>query len=121
MYEAGFLHSLAFTVIVETALLFALIVFFLKDIDPRKNFWRIVMTGIVCSGFTLPYIWFIFPAFIHEKAVFAVFAESWAVIAEAIIIMWALRIKVLKSFSISFICNMASFILGKFAFSIGLL
>jgi hypothetical protein len=121
MYETKFLHALAFTVISETALLFVLISCFFKEIEPQKNFWRIVVTGIVCSGFTLPYIWFILPKFICGKPLFAVIAETWAVVAEAVIIMWALRIKTLQSFLVSFICNAVSFILGKIAFSSGLL
>jgi hypothetical protein len=121
MYEIKFLQALVFTVTIETALLFVIIGCFLKEIGLQKNLWRILITGIVCSGFTLPYIWFILPAFVSEKTVFAIIAETWAVIAETVIIMWALRMNALKSFLISFVCNASSFILGKVAFSIGLL
>jgi hypothetical protein len=121
MYETKFLEALAFTVIIETALLFVLIGFFYREIGLQKNFWRILITGIACSGFTLPYIWFILPAFISGKTPFTIIAETWAVIAESIIIMWALKMKPVKSFLISFVCNAASFLLGKIAFSVGLL
>ena len=121
MYETKFLLSLAFTVIIETAFLFVLIGCFFKEIGLQKNFWRILIAGIVCSGFTLPYIWFILPKYVSGKTLFAIIAETWAVLAETVIIMWALRIKALKSFLLSFVCNALSFILGKLAFSIGLL
>jgi hypothetical protein len=121
MYELRFLQSLVFTITVETALLFVLVELFVKDSAPRKNFWNIILTGIVCSGFTLPYIWFILPMFIHGKTVFTLIAESWAVFAETVILMWALRTNVPKAFLVSFTCNIASFLLGKLVLLMGIL
>ena len=121
MYETKFLHALVFTVTIETALLYVLIGYFFREVELKKNFWRILITGIICSGFTLPYIWFILPMFVSGKTAFAIIAETWAVIAEAVIIMWALRMKALKSFLLSFFCNAVSFILGKLAFAAGLM
>jgi hypothetical protein len=121
MYETKFLQALALTITIETALLFVLIGLFFKEVELRKNFWRILITGIVCSGFTLPYVWFILPKYVSGKTAFELIAETWAVIAETVIIMWALRMKTLQSFLLSFVCNTLSFVLGKLAFSAGLL
>ena len=121
MYETRFLLALGFTVVIETAVLFAAIGIFFKEIEIRRNSLRILITGALCSGFTLPYVWFLLPAFIHSKTAFALTAEAWAVIAEAVVIMWALRMKPAHSFLVSLACNACSFLLGKAAFSIGLL
>lgn len=121
MYETRFLLALAFTVAIETAVLFAATGIFFREIGIRRNFPRVLITGALCSGFSLPYVWFVLPAFIQSKTAFALTAEAWAVIAEAVIIMWALRMKPSHSFLVSLACNACSFLLGKAAFTTGLL
>jgi hypothetical protein len=121
MYETRFLSSLVYTIVIETAVLFILVGFFSREIDVKKHFWRIAAAGIVCSGFTLPYVWFIFPEFISVKVMYMIAAEAWAVAAEAVILMWALRMKAIKSLLISLVCNASSFLLGKIAYAAGLL
>ncbi len=113
-YELNFLQALAFTVAIETIVLIVLIkTAFNKEKQPL---YQLILAGIVASTATLPYVWFILPAFIHARILYIICAETWALIAETFIINGILRIKLLQSLAISFICNLISFSIGLLIF-----
>lgn len=109
-YEWLFLKSLALTIFIETLVM----VLYFRFIDCNKEIKisRLLLTGFIASFATLPYLWFIFPYFVHQKTGYAIVCESFAVFAEAIIIEAILRTKFLKSLLCSFACNTTSFLIG---------
>jgi len=109
-YELLFIKSLILTIVIETIVM---IVFF-RYIIKLKNtgISKLLITGFITSFATLPYLWFLFPVYIHNKIIYMVFAESFAVLIETIIIASILKTKITVSFLCSLTCNMISFISG---------
>jgi len=109
-YEYNFLKALLLTITVETAVLFLLFHTISKAGKPSG--WILLLTGIVATLATLPYLWFIIPIFIQSKLWYNIVCESLAVVVESVIILGLLRIKYPKALLISLICNMASYLIG---------
>lgn len=109
-YELDFLKALFLTIIIETAVLFLLFYSQLKKEKPAN--WLLLLTGIVTTMATLPYLWFIIPLFIQSKLWYTLVCESLAVLVESVIILGLLKVKYPKALLISFVCNMASYLVG---------
>jgi hypothetical protein len=109
-YELDFLKALFLTIFVETAVLFLLFCSLLKKEKPAN--WLLLLTGIVTTMATLPYLWFVIPLFIQSKLWYNLVCESLAVVVESVIILGLLKVKFPKAFLISFICNMVSYLTG---------
>jgi len=109
-YEIHFLKALLLTITIETAVLFLLFKVFYKSL--KINNWLLLLTGILTSFSTLPYLWFIFPLFIKTKTLYVLTSETSAVLIESIIIWALLRINYTKSLLVSIACNMSSFLIG---------
>ncbi|MFA4983658.1 MAG: hypothetical protein WC588_05605 [Candidatus Micrarchaeia archaeon] len=114
-YEVSFLFALCFTVAVETAVLFlsARLLLKLKRNDAPDAL--LLFCGAALSFATLPYVWFVFPAFIGG-AQYVAAAELFAFTAEAIGYKFILRVDWKRAAALSFICNAASFLLGLLVF-----
>ena len=82
----------------------------------------LVFTGIVCSFATLPYVWFIFPYLIENQTLYVITAELFAVVVETIIYYYVFKythkLSLKNSFVLSFLCNLASFLVGVLIFTI---
>ena len=109
-YEFIFLKSLTLTILIET---FVIIIYFrfiikLKDIEIPK----LLITGLIASFATLPYLWFVFPIYIDQKIWYMIIGESFAVLVETIIIGAILRTKFITSLLCSLTCNAISFLIG---------
>lgn len=113
MYELHFLGSLALTVVIETSLLFLIVRRFYKL--PEAQLSRVVLLagGMLASTATLPYVWFVFPAFIQNRALYIVVVESFAIAAETAIFVMLFRMDWKKVLLLSACCNAGSFITGK--------
>jgi hypothetical protein len=109
-YEINFLKALLLTIVIETSVLFFLFNLFFRT--RKVNFWIILLTGIVASFSTLPYLWFILPLVIKTKIWYMIISEISAVMIESVIILGLLRIKYTKALLVSIACNMSSFLLG---------
>lgn len=109
-YELLFLKSLLLTVSIETLVLYLFFRYVVQLEDTSVH--RLVITGVIASMTTLPYLWFILPDYIEQRLWYAIIGESFAVLVETLIIGTILRVKLLKSFLCSFICNMISFLTG---------
>jgi hypothetical protein len=109
-YEINFLKALLLTIVIETSVLFLLFNVFFRTL--KVNNWIILLTGIVASFSTLPYLWFILPLFIKTKIWYVLISEISAVVIESVIILGLLRINYAKSILISIACNMTSFLIG---------
>ena len=112
LYEYKFLISLAFTIFIEIITLYILINYFFKYDRAKISNSLLLFTGFLSSFATLPYLWFIIPLFIKTRIQYILFGESIVILLESLIIFFLLRVNLKKSFSISFICNILSFLIG---------
>lgn len=113
LYEYEFLISLAFTIFIEIITLYLLIKCFFKDDGEKISTILLFFTGFLSSFATLPYLWFIIPLFIKIRIQYILFGESFVILLESLVIFFLLRVSLKKSFYISFICNILSFIVGS--------
>jgi hypothetical protein len=109
-YELEFIKALLITVVIETTVLFLLIRFVIKNSGSRV--WIVILAGITASGATLPYLWFIFPLFLHTKLWYTCVSELFAVVAESFILKGFLRTGYRIALLISFVCNLVSYAAG---------
>ncbi|HEV8289656.1 MAG TPA: hypothetical protein VGQ00_01745 [Candidatus Norongarragalinales archaeon] len=112
-YESSFLFALFLTLAIEIPVLF----FFVRVVFKQKKTSdvSILFAGLVASGLTLPYLWFVIPSFAGSG--FVTIGESFAVFAEAIIIERALKLGWKKSLATSLAANVISFVAGGMIFS----
>ena len=113
MYELHFLRSLALTLFVETSLLFLLVRQFYKLSEAQLSRVLLLFGGMLASTATLPYVWFVFPAFIQNRVFYTIAVESFAVVAETAIFAMLFRMGWKKALLLSACCNAGSFIAGK--------
>jgi hypothetical protein len=109
-YEINFLKALLLTILIETLVLFVLSkTLYRNQAIPLK---LVILTGIITSMATLPYLWFIFPLFLKSKLSYKVVSELTAILVETLIIYGILKTSLKKSLIISTICNLASYSVG---------
>lgn len=72
---------------------------------------KLIVIGIIASILTLPYLWFLFPAYI--KFYYILIGEIMVILVEALIYNQLLEIKYTKSLFISIIVNFISYFLGN--------
>ena len=107
-YETRFLIALLLTLIIEipVLLVFCKLIFRLKI----KSF-RIIFAGFLASVLTLPYLWFVLPAYINS-VYYIYIGETLVFLFEALIYNRLLNIKISKSLLVSFAANLTSFVIG---------
>lgn len=102
------------TIAIETVIMLVI----LKITDNNKYRFiptkKIILTGIIASGTTLPFVWYIFPIFIHNRTYFIIVAELFAFIVEIAIIKKLLNISWYKAIIVSLLVNGSSFLSGYF-------
>jgi hypothetical protein len=109
-YELRFFIALAQTLAIETGLLLLM-----AKVWPFKTRFRavrapaILITGIIASLLTLPYVWFVFRSIIRERVTYLAVSEGFALLAEAFIYCFVLRIRFGLGLLLSLVCNAASF------------
>ncbi len=107
-YENYFLISLFLTLVVEIPVLYLISRYFYKV----NNNWNIVLSGILASVLTLPYFWFVLPAFIINRSIYVFAGESMIILVEAFIYFKLLKLKFKQALAISLIANLASILVG---------
>ena len=110
MYEQEFLKTLALTIAIETIVLFVLFKVFFRKIEIKN--YLLLLTGIIATFATLPYLWFIIPVFIKSKLWYHAIGEISVTLIESLIIMAFLRIKYPMALFVSFVCNATSYLIG---------
>lgn len=110
-YEGMFLQALGSTVGIETAVLWGLTRIFRGD-GPRPSAGRVLALGILCSSATLPYLWFVLPAWVPERTALMLIGEPAVTLAEAGILALALPARPMRALALSFACNLISFLIG---------
>ncbi len=109
-YEQKFLFSLLLTLIVEIPIAVFLIKYFYKHKEIKIS--KIVSIGFVASVLTLPYFWFVLPAYISNREIYIVGGEFIIVLIEATIYNQLLKIKLSEAFVVSLITNIVSIFFG---------
>jgi len=116
LYEQRFLLALFLTLLAEVPVVFFLVKYFLKYKDIKIS--TIVFVGVLASVLTIPYLWFVLPAFVSNRIVYLILGESLVILVEAIIYFKFLKLKLSDAFIVSLIANGASIILGYLIFGI---
>ena len=110
-----FSSSLVLTIISETSLLFFLTRRYFKIPTKKIPNPRLLFAGFFASFATLPYLWFILPSTISSYSLYTVIGEPFVLIIETVIYYFILNLNLKKSFTLSLLCNLFSFLLGKIA------
>lgn len=114
LYEQKFLFSLLLTLIVEIPIAIFLIKFFYKQKDIKIS--KIIFVGFIASALTLPYFWFVLPAYITDRFLFMLYGEMIIVCTEMVIYYQLLKLKLKRSFIVSLITNIMSILVGLIFF-----
>jgi hypothetical protein len=109
-YEKLFLFSLLLTLIVEIPVAVLLVKYFFKDKEIKIS--KIIFTGFLASTLTLPYFWFVLPAYVFNRSLYIVIGEVLIILIETIIYKQVLGLKLSKAFVVSLIANISSILLG---------
>ena len=109
-YELLFVKSLGLTVFVETVVLFILVKSLFKKL--RLEIREVLFAGFITSFATLPYLWFVFPTFVHQRFVYIITGELSVTLIEAVIYFFVFRTNFRNCVFISVACNLASFLIG---------
>lgn len=110
--EARFLVALAVTVVVETAVLVALVRLLVKAQAGRPGLARCLFAGFFASFATLPYLWFVLPAFVRPYGVLVATGEAGVVIVEATAYVFLLDLPFRTTLVLSLCANLASIAVG---------
>jgi len=117
----GFLFAAILTIIIEVAVLFAIIRRWLKIKKGLISDLKLILAGIFASALTLPFAWFVLPIiFVLIPVPFlpTLFIELIVIVAEAAIYYFVLKLSVKNALIASAICNICSFILGLIIFAL---
>lgn len=113
LYEDKFLLALLITLSIEIPVIVFLVNYFYKY---KLKLQQLFLAGIIASSLTLPYLWFVLPAYISDRLIFLLVSEILIVCIEAVIYRQLLKIRLTKSFIISLIANIVSILVGLVLF-----
>lgn len=109
--EHVFLAALALTLLLETLVLVAAWRLFPGLARPRWRLREVLLAGALPSALTLPYLWFVLPAFVGGSHYLPV-GETLVVIVETPLLALLLRANLRTATLLSLACNAVSFGLG---------
>nr|WP_321355497.1 hypothetical protein [uncultured Draconibacterium sp.] len=111
-YEKDFISALLITILAEVICFFILIRSpYFKEI--RKNGWPKMLAVVALATITtLPYLWFILPAFVSDKLWYHIIGEIGVVVIESLIFFLFFKIHYRKMLLLAFLCNLFSYLLG---------
>ncbi len=125
VYVHKFVTSAVFTIIVETLILLVLVYFLHKRklIKEKINLYLQVFAGIFASFATIPYVWYIFPNLLFPSTTLEQsynYSEPFVFLVEAIFYKFILRLPTKYALLISFVANVASYLIGPILRSLGI-
>ena len=107
-----FLHALLLTVVIESVAVVAVVRSIYRITAPNVSWARCIAAGILASSLTLPYLWFVFPAWFSGFWTLAATGEPSVVIVEGFFYWLVLRLSLSRSLLLSLIANVLSFTIG---------
>lgn len=113
-YEVSFLKALATTISIEC--LIAYIVLTFSNLKQIKQFgtYTILLVCVLATLTTLPYLWFVLPAFIKTSVLYHILGETMVVIIEFCIYALFLKSYYKQLFILAFVANLGSYLLGLY-------
>lgn len=114
IYEQKFILALTQTLLIEVPVLVFFVRYFYKKSDAKKiELHKIILIGIIASSLTLPYLWFVLPAFISDRFLYILLGEISIILIEMIIYnQFFIKLNLKRAFTISLIANALSVIAG---------
>ena len=119
--ELDFLIALVLTILIETWVLFIIKILNWLTYSALEN-WitvkypvknaKVLLSWILASAITLPLLRYIFPLFLWDGIIYVVGGELLVFLIETIILKYMMNISRKKALFVSFICNLASFLIG---------
>lgn len=106
----SFLVALLYTILIETIILVIIVKTRLKHIP--ISYGSLLLTGILCSLSTLPYVWFVIPYFIKPTMAYMIISELSVMAIESLLLYKLLPLPYKTALFISAICNTGSFVCG---------
>jgi hypothetical protein len=113
VYELKFLFFLIFTLVIEIPALVLCVRLIRKKEEPTLSLFLIICVGFLASFATLPYVWFVLPAFIQIYLYYMIAAEVFAFGMEGLIYTFLLKLPFHRAMLFSLICNALSFLGGE--------
>jgi hypothetical protein len=110
-YEGMFLKALAMTVVIETTTLWGMTSLFRRG-GSIPTTRRVLAVGVLCSSATLPYLWFVLPAWVRDRNALMAIGEPAVTLAETGILALALPVTPGRALVLSCACNLVSFLIG---------
>jgi hypothetical protein len=115
-YETLFIRALIITVLIECLTAAALKRAAAKRLGLSQTYPKFLTMVALASCLTLPYVWFVLPAFLPHGIIYAVSAELFAFVVEAIWYSLALQINIKQAAVLSFAANGLSCLAGLLLF-----
>ena len=119
--ELDFLIALVLTILIETWVLFIIKILNWLTYSALEN-WitvkypvknaKVLLSWILASAITLPLLRYIFPLFLWDGIIYVVGGELLVFLIETVILKYMMNISRKKALVVSFICNLASFLIG---------
>ena len=113
-YETKFILSLFLTILIETIVVILLTKYFINI--KKFKLGKVIFASCLASALTLPYLWFILPAYINNFIYYVYIGEILVFLIESLIYNKVLETNWKNSLLISFIANFTSFLLGAIFF-----
>lgn len=111
VYTHNFLTSLVFTDVVETAVLFLLVRYALRNKAIATT--DLIFAGLFASFATITYVWYVFPVMIPRSVIApTLVSEPFVFLVEALFYRMYLRLSWKEALMISLIANVASYLGG---------
>lgn len=110
-YEIQFLIALGLTTVLEVFAVVLLRYFFFRKIGLGKT----VFVTVIASILTLPYLWFIFPAFLSDLS-YEIFGELFVFVVELFLYFILLDLKFFQAVILSLVANVFSYLFGGMIF-----
>jgi len=107
-YEVEFLYALLLTSVLEITLVVILVLYFFKK---EVNLLKLFFIAFIASALTLPYLWFVIPAFI-SRTYYVLGGEFIVFFIELILYKTLLDLKWYEAFILSFLANSFSYFIG---------
>ena len=102
-YVESFLKAYLYTFLTEFAVCYLI---------NRRFGFRVVVVVLIVNAFSLPFVWFVFPALTVGYRLYLLIAETFAVVSEALLMRMMFPISVKRALATSIAMNMASYTFG---------
>lgn len=112
-YEIAFLQALLLTITLEVIAAAALKLFFGRRLKTKEKYPRFIAIVAMASILTLPYAWFVLPAFVKSGATYIIVSEITVTIVEAVFYKLCLRTSIKIAVILSVVANAFSYLIGN--------